>query len=55
MYTWKGMLKISKEEAIKKYSETDVYLLRNDNSEALAEDICDIINHNEEFGIELEK
>ena len=47
-YTWDGMVKITEEQAVNKFADTDeeVYLLYDDNSESLVECFSDILNNN---------
>ena len=55
MYKWNGMIKISYAEALQEYNNKEVYLLYEDDTEALAlslEDIKDHNTHNGEFGYE---
>ena len=50
-YTWKGMIKIGRVEAIGRFnSDRGVYLLYDDNTEALVEKLEDIKEHEGEFG-----
>lgn len=55
-YTWAGMEKISEQQAIQRFNaEEEVYLLHDDNTEALAESVEEIREHyinGGEFGIE---
>ena len=51
MYTWKGMIKITREQALDRRKENkEVYLLYDDNTEACVESTEDIIKHQGEFG-----
>ena len=55
-YLWLGMEEISYELAVKLFNMQEVYLLYEDNTESLAENIDDIENHYKnggKFGIEL--
>lgn len=56
MYKWNGMIKISYAEALQEYNNNkEVYLLYEDNTEALALSLEEIKNHNThngEFGYE---
>ena len=53
-YTWEGMTKISFQEAVNRFKNNqDVFLLYDDGTEGLAEDIETIETHNNygcEFG-----
>ena len=55
-YSWDGMQKVNKEEAIKLYkaNEKDIYLLYPDDSEGLVERLGDILEAGPdvEFGYE---
>lgn len=55
-YTWDGMTKVSYEEAFKMFKNNEaVYLLHDDETEALVTDLKDIIEHNTyggEYGYE---
>lgn len=56
-YTWDGMVKITEEQAVNKFADTDeeVYLLYDDNSESLVECFSDILNHLGEYGFQKEE
>lgn len=46
-YTWEGMKKITKDEAVKMFNEgREVYRLYEDGTEGLVEDIKDILDDN---------
>lgn len=52
-YTWEGMTKISRQEAVNRYkSGLEVYLLYSDNTEGEADSLRAIEAHLEEFGYE---
>lgn len=55
-YNWHGMKKLTKEQAGSRFmAGQSVYLLYDDNSESLARNIVDIVEHDGEFGIEKEQ
>lgn len=56
MYNCPGMMKITKEDAVKVLNEgtTDVYLLYEDGTEAQESDIDTVLNYEGEVGIEME-
>lgn len=50
MYKWNGMKKISYTEALQEYNNKEVYLLYEDDTEALALSLEEIKNHNTHNG-----
>lgn len=55
MYNYKGMNKISKMEALSRFTlSKSVYLLYSDNTESLVQNLGDIENHEDLFGYEKE-
>lgn len=54
LYSWEGMHEISKAEAIEAYkNDKDVYLLYDDDTEALIENSSEFEMPEVEFGIEI--
>lgn len=54
-YLWEGMIKISYEEAVKRFSGDEVYLLYSDQTESLVCELAEIEGHESnggEFGYE---
>lgn len=50
-YTWPGMKKLSKQQAVELFDTSWIFLLYNDESETEAKTIEDVKQHKGEYGI----